>query len=165
MDTAVLTKIVNGPLHFPQWRGVVGNFDIKGWAPTILSAAVFVMGAIYWTGGFTSGQSRDIQSLQAQYHELSIQLESVRTQIAPLALLPAQLARLQSTLDAAPRSDLMESRLSEIQRHLSALDGRLDGDEKQQRTDEDRSIEGLAQTRARLDAIDSASKAALGNHR
>ncbi len=59
----------------------------------------------------------------------------------------------------------MESRLSEIQRHLSALDGRLDGDEKQQRTDEDRAIEGLAQTRARLDAIDSASKAALGNHR
>jgi outer membrane murein-binding lipoprotein Lpp len=162
MTTAhlALRQIVTSPLKFPkEWGDMMGNFDFKGWAPTILSGTLFIMGCIYAAGGNWGSQSKDIQALQAQNREFSVQLEAVRTQIAPLSLVPAQLARLTSILDAAPRADMLESRLSEIQRHLSALDGRGDATETRIRADEDRAIRDAT----RLDAIEKGSITPLGN--
>ena len=167
METAYLALrgFVKSPLHFRhRWRVMMG-FDFKGWAPTIFSGLLFVMGGVYAAGGFTSAQSKDVQALQTQYREVSLQIDALRAQVAPLASVPGLLQRLSDRLDAAPHADLINTQLSEIQRHLSALDGRSDTDERQQRVDADRAIEGLAATKARLDAIENASKASLGNRR
>lgn len=157
-----LRQIVNGPLHLRQrWGAVVGRFDLKGWAPTLLSGVLFVIGCVYWAGGFTSSQSKDVQVLQTQYREMSLQLDALRSQVAPLAQVPALIQRLNDRLDAAPRADMLETRLSEIQRHLSALDGRADADETRLRSYEDRVI----RDDTRLDVIEKGSNTPLGNRR
>ena len=163
METAylALTGFVKSPLHFRhRWRVMMG-FDLKGWAPTIFSGLLFVMGGVYAAGGFTSAQSKDVQALQTQYREGSLQIDALRAQVAPLTQVPALLQRLTDRLDAAPRADLLESRLTEIQRHLSALDGRGDATETRMRADEDRAV----RDDARIDAIEGSSRPKLGNGR
>lgn len=170
MTTAYLARfgIVTSPLIPQLWGTVMGKFDASKWAPTAVSA-VFIVGAyLFGAGGWISGQAKDVQSLQSQVSVLqtqqtntSLQVSALRDQMAPLLQIPALLVRLNDRLDATPRADQMV----DIQKHLSALDGRADADETRARADADRTIQELARDGARLDFIEKGSDAKLGNRR
>lgn len=166
METAYLALkgFVKSPLQLREWGSVLGRFDVKGWLTPIVAVVTLglVLSEVLFGGGsFITGQSKDIQALQGQYHEMATQMESLRLQVAPLTQVPTLLQRLTDRLDAAPRADLLESRLTEIQRHLSALDGRGDATETRMRADEDRAV----RDDARIDAIEGSSRPKLGNGR
>ena len=171
-----LQGFVKSPLHFPQrWGAMMGKIDASKWTPVLISGITLVVLLTqigFGANGVFHDQAKDVQAVQAQVavlqtqtSEMKNQINTMQSQMATLLSVPGLIQRLTDRLDAGPRTDLLTSQYNEIQRHLSALDGRSDTSERQQRADEDRAIEGLAQTRARLDAIENASKATLGNHR
>lgn len=174
METAVLDlgKIVKSPLIFPQkWETVMGKVDVKVWSPIVISLVTLLYllsQNIFGAGGYLNGQSKDVQAVQAQVAALQRQVDVLatqntvmQTQMATLTPLPGLIARLSDRLDAAPRTDLLNSQLSEINNHLHNQDGRLDADEARQRDFENQVI----RSETRIDAIESSSKATLGNHR
>lgn len=166
MTTAelALRGIVNKALIPQRWRDAVGKFDIHKWATTFFAgtaAAVVVWTQVLGGPSLLTGQSKDIQALQAQQNVMASQLSALQAQVAPLAQLSIQIDRLTQRFDQAPHTDLLNSQLTEIQRHLSALDGRMDGMDTRVRADEDRG----SHDNARIDAIENASKSSLGNHR
>lgn len=173
MTTAYLALrgFAKSPLIPQRWGAVMGSFNAKEWILTGCALATFGLvagGTVFGAGGFMSGQSKDVanlqgqyQTLQAQYQDMTTKMAALKDQVAPLSQVPVLIARLNDRLDQAPRTDLLDSRLLEIQRHLSALDGRSDATETRMRADEDRVI----RDDTRLDAIEGASKATLGNHR
>lgn len=98
-----------------------------------------VMGGLvlYLSAGTTN--THDIQTLQAQVNGLS-----------------NQVAKLVDRIDAGPRSDQMH----EIDRHLSALDGRMDGMDTRAQADEQR----LVRVQTQIESIQSSSDAKLNGH-
>ena len=174
MTTAhlALRQIVNGPLHFrEQWGEMLGKFDSAKWLTVLFAGVILALniGQItFGAGGLFSGQTKDVQGLQLQVSAvqkqqdiMAAQMAEMKTNMAPLLRLPSSIDRLADRLDASPRSDLLNSQLSEIQHHLSVQDGRFDSDEIRQRNYEEKVI----RDDSRLDAIENASKATLGNHR
>ena len=164
MTTAYLALcgFVKSPLMPQWWRAAMGSFDAHKWVTSIgaVTACGFIIGtSLFGAGGMLSGQSHDINALQAQQNIMASQLSSLQAQVSPLARLPDLNDKLNARMDAAPRADLLGNELTEIQRHLSALDGRMDGLETRARADEDRII----RDDARIDGIDNASKATLGH--
>lgn len=145
-----------------RWRGAMASLDAHKWVTSV--GAVTAAAVVIWTqvlGGpsLLTGQSKDIQALQAQQTVMASQLTALQAQVAPLAQLSMQIDRLTQRFDQTPRTDMLNSQLTEIQRHLSALDGRMDGMDTRARADEDRII----RDDARIDAIEHLSKEPLGN--
>jgi hypothetical protein len=174
MTTAqlALQQIVNGPLHLRQrWGAMLGKFDTAKWTPIVISGLTLVVLLTqigFGANGVFHDQAKDVQTVQSQVASqqkqldgMSIQLNSMQSQMALLSSVPDLVRRLNDRLDAAPRADMIESRWSEIQRHLSALDGRGDATETRMRADEDRMI----RDDARLDAVEKSTGATLGNRR
>lgn len=92
---------------------------------------------LYLSSGTTN--THDIQSLQSQVSGLS-----------------AQVSKLADKIDQGPRSDQMR----EIDRHLSALDGRMDGMDTRAQADEQR----LIRAQTILESIQQSSDAKLAGH-
>lgn len=171
MTVAELTLrgIVKMPLIPQRWRWVMAN--LREWATITfagIAAAVVVWTQILGGPSLLTGQSKDVQALQGQVallqkqqDTMGTQISNVQAQLATLLQLPGLIQRLNDRLDASPRTDLLNSQLTEIQRHLSALDGRMDGMDTRARADEDRII----RDDARIDAIEHLSKEPLGNRR
>lgn len=164
MTTAYLALcgFVKSPLMPQWWRAAMASFEPHKWVTSICAAvaAAFIVGqSLFGAGGWWGGQSHDISALQAQQNIMASQLSSLQAQVSPLARLPDLIDKLNARMDAAPRADLLGNELTEIQRHLSALDGRMDGMDTRARADEDRII----RDDTRIDAIDNASKATLGH--
>jgi len=157
-----LKEIVTSPLIIPKrWRDFMGKFDAAKWLTVAFGAITLgIIGGqlMFGAGGWMSGQSKDIIVLQAQYRDVAQAVASLKDQVTPLAQLPGLIARLNDRLDAAPRTDLVNTQLTEIQRHLSALDGRMDGMDTRSRADEDR----LTRTETKVEGIDASSRAKLG---
>lgn len=150
-----LNRSVKSALYLRErWGAALGKFDLKGWAPTLISGAaltVLLLQQSIGANGWFHDQAKDVQTVQSQVASqqkqldgMSIQLNSMQSQMALLSSVPDLVRRLNDRLDAAPRADMIESRWSEIQRHLSALDGRSDATETRMRADEDRMIRDLS---------------------
>ena len=171
MAELALRGFVKNPLIPQRWRDAVGRFDTSKWAPSVISGAaltVLLLQQGFGTNGWFHDQAKDVQTVQSQVATLQeqqrvmgTQISSIQSQMATLLQLPGLIQRLNDRLDASPRTDLLNSNLTEIQRHLSALDGRMDGMDTRARADEDRII----RDDARIDSIEKASKDTLGNHR
>ncbi len=174
METAHydLKDIVKLPLHFPTvWGAVMGRFDAAKWSPIIISLAtllVLLSQIGFGANGMFHDQAKDVQAvqgkvdvLQKQTDGISNQMNIMQTQMATLLQLPGLIQRLNDRLDAAPRADMINSQLAEIQHHLSVQDGRFDTDEKRMKDDEERSIRDTT----RIDTIEHSSSVPLGNRR
>lgn len=164
MRTADLTMIVRSPLIPQRWRWAVANIDGHKWFGSIcigLGTVIVVGTQLFGAGGWLGGQSHDISALKAQQDLMASQLSALQAQVSPLSRLPDLIDKLNARMDAAPRADLLGSEMTEIQRHLSALDGRMDGMDTRARSDEDRII----RDDTRIEAIDNASKTAVRNPR
>ena len=171
MTAAVaLREFVTSPLIHRQWRWAMVSIDAHKWVTSVCAvaaAAIVIATQVFGAGGLLTGQSKDIQQLQAQqnsissqYTLLATQLTALQAQVAPLAQLSLQLDKMTQRFEQVPRADMLNSQLMEIQRHLSSLDGRMDGMDTRARTDEDRII----RSDTRLDSIERASKEPLGSN-
>lgn len=172
MTAAVaLSGFVNRPLIHRQWGRAMASIDAHKWITTVCAvtaAGIVIATQVFGAGGLLTGQSKDIQQLQtqqsaisSQYTLLATQLTALQAQVAPLAQLSLQLDKMTQRFEQVPRADMLNSQLTEVQRHLSALDGRMDGMDTRARADEDR----LVRTETRVQGIDESSKASLGNRR
>lgn len=166
-----LHGFVKSPLIPQTWRRIMGRFDGPKWAPAIISGlalGVLLLQQGFGANGLFHDQAKDVQSVQSQVAVLQKQqdgmgnqINAIQAQMATLIQLPALIQRLNDRLDASPRADMLNSQFNEMQKHLSSLDGRSDANETRLRVDEERMIRDAT----RLDQIENASKAALGNNR
>lgn len=150
MDRHARSKSVNLSLEAPGggWARMVEeikSYGDKGWLnllvtfiSAIAAAGTCVAVLVGWiTAGTTN--SHDIQALQGTVSQLS-----------------AQVSHLADKIDQGPRSDQMK----EIDRHLSALDGRMDGMDTRIQSDE----RSLTKVQADVDNIRNSSDARLTGH-
>lgn len=118
-------------------RSVTGAVmaSVPAWAAFFV--ILFSNGVTYLTAVNTGGH--DITQFQAHLSSLDTQIQGLAAAVDKLSLgqvqiseLTKQVGRLADRLDTSPRQD----QLSEINRHLSALDGRLDAYDNRIRANE-----------------------------
>lgn len=147
MENRAQSESVISPLNGGWVRMVeeIKSYGDKGWLnllvtfiSAIAAAGTCVAVLVGWiTAGTTN--SHDIQALQST-----------------VAQLTAQVSHLADKIDQGPRSDQMK----DIDRHLSALDGRMDGMDTRIQSDE----RSLTRVQTEVETIQSSSDAALRTH-
>lgn len=114
--------------------------EVFGLLLQLIPAIGMIAGFILWVSGNLSGNA-------VATHDISI----IKLQMTDVS---NQLSQLRDKIDNGPRAD----QLREMDRHLSALDGRDDIIDQRVRTVEQQQ----AAQQARLEGIDAASRARLG---
>lgn len=121
------------------------SYGDKGWLNLLITgvgavAAMSTCGAVLvgWISAGTTN-THDIQALQSTVSQLT-----------------AQVSHLADKIDQGPRSDQMR----EVDRHLSALDGRMDGMDNRLQSDE----RSLTKVQTQVDTIQNSSDARLMGH-
>lgn len=150
MDQRARSKSVISPLQTPgdRWVRMVESgkdftrsreFNTIGSWIGALSGATMVIALLLGWLTIGNNNSKDIQALQGTVAQLS-----------------AQVSHLADKIDQGPRTDQMK----EVDRHLSALDGRMDGMDTRIQSDE----RSLTKVQADVDNIRNSSDARLTGH-
>ena len=150
MDKHARSKFVNLSLEAPGggWARMVEemkSYGDKGWLNLLMTciSAIAAGGTCIavFVGWISAGatNTHDIQALQGTVSQLS-----------------AQVSHLADKIDQGPRSDQMR----EVDRHLSALDGRMDGMDNRLQSDE----RSLTKVQTQVDTIQNSSDARLTGH-
>lgn len=123
----------------------IKSYGDKGWlnllvtcVSAIAAGGTFIAFLVGWLSAGTTN-THDIQALQGTVAQLS-----------------AQVSHLADKIDQGPRSDQMK----DIDRHLSALDGRMDGMDTRMQSDE----RGLTRVQTEVETIQNSSEAQLRGH-
>ena len=150
MKNRAQSKSVISPLQAPEsgWVRMVEemkSYGDKGWLNLLVTciSAIAAAGTCFavFVGWISAGatNTHDIQALQGT-----------------VAQLTAQVSHLADKIDQGPRSDQMR----EVDRHLSALDGRMDGMDNRLQSDE----RSLTKVQTQVDTIQNSSDARLTGH-
>jgi len=141
LGVRIMVDVTKAALDSPRVNTVLSGLAAAGTFVVLIGAVV---------GWLTIGATgaHDLIQLREQNQASN---NALRDQITALT---ATVNTLSAKIDQGPRLDQLQM----IDRHLSALDGRMDGMDARSRADEDR----LTRTETRVEGIDQASRAGLG---
>lgn len=141
-------SVAVGTFDVPDFRTMVEKLKTVQWTEVMSAVMSGISGIgviamfILWLTGQLAGNT-------ITGHDLSL----INAKLSDLTSI---VAKMQDRMDNGPRLDQMR----DMDRHLSSIDGRIDGFEARLRLDEERLIRAMTM----VDSIDAANKLKLGSH-